>query len=142
MVNDLFRMVGLESNYTMMTTKNPQTLKEKIFNKIAKPLLYTISMSSLFSTLMYALPFPMINLWDLFVEFCFGSFWLAVFFIALIYFILLMMAGISYYTVIIFMLFYFLAMSIGYGYPLFTAFITIFAIIYMIYQIFRVLENR
>lgn len=104
--------------------------------------LFAISMFSIPSLFFYALPFPMINLWDLFVEYMFGSFWLAVFFIALIFFIILMLGGISYYTVIIFMLYYFTAMAIGYGYPLITVAVAAFALIYMLYQIFRVLENR
>jgi len=90
----------------------------------------------------YSLSFPMLNLWDLFVEQLFGSFWLAVGFISLIFFIILMLGGISYYTVIIFMLYFVLAMTIGYGYPLITALIAIAGSIYMYYQIFKWWDNR
>jgi hypothetical protein len=84
----------------------------------------------------------MLNLWDLFVEQLFGSFWLAVGFISLIFFIILMLGGISYYTVIIFMMYFVLAMTIGYGYPLISAGIAIFGTMYVVYQGFKWWENR
>jgi len=125
--------------------KNKITLKEKLLllrEQVRKPVLLLLALLPILGLSFYALPFPMLNLWDLFIGNLFGSFWLAVFFIALIFFIILMLGGISYYTVIIFMLYYFFAMAFGYGYPLITGLIMIFALIYMMYQIFRLLENR
>lgn len=97
---------------------------------------YTLTMTG------YSIGFPMINLWDLFVEQLFGSFILAVFFIALIYFVILMLGGISYYTVIIFLIFYSFAMAIGYGMPVITVIVALFGIAYLIYQGFKFMENR
>lgn len=132
-------------SYTMDTNKTKKTLKEKLLllrEQIKRPVQLLLALLPILGLTLYALPFPMINLWDLFVEYTFGSFWIAVFFIALIYFILLMLGGISYYTVIIFMLYYFTAMAIGYGYPLITVGITVFALVYMMFQIFKLVDNR
>lgn len=131
----------------MEYNKPKETLKEKwirIRDKIKYPALFIIAIVPLLGLLQhyYSLGFPMINLWELFVENLFGSFWLAVAFIALIFFVILMLGGISYYTVIIFMIYYLLAMTIGYGYPLITAVIAIFGTMYLIYQTFKWWENR
>ena len=53
-----------------------------------------------------------------------------------------MLGGISYYTVIIFMLYFVLAMTIGYGYPLVTVLIAIAGTMYMFYQVFKWWDNR
>ena len=85
----------------------------------------------------------MMNLWDLFVEQIFGSFWPAVIFIALIFFIILILGGISFYTVIIFEIYFLLAMAIGYGYPIFVFPLLVGSIIYAIWQVFKLFfENR
>jgi hypothetical protein len=127
------------------TQTKPKTLKEKLLmlrEQVRKPLLILFAIIPLLGIVLYSLPFPMISLYDLFVEYLFGSFWIAVLFISLIFFVILMLGGISYYTVIIFMLYYFLAMSIGYGNALLTVPIAVFGLIYAIYQVFRLLENR
>jgi len=85
----------------------------------------------------------MLNLWDLFVEQIFGSFWPAVLFIAIIFFIILILGGISFYTVIIFELYFIMAMAIGYGYPILVFPVLLFSIIYAIWQVFKLIfENR
>ena len=129
------------------TTKPKETLKEKLIrirDKIKYPVLFILAIIPLLTMIQhyYALGFPMLNLWDLFIEQLFGSFWLAVGFISLIFFIILMLGGISYYTVIIFMLYFLLAMTIGYGYPLIAAGIAIFGTMYAVYQAFKWWENR
>jgi len=131
----------------MEQIKQKETIKEKLIrirDKIKYPALFILAIIPLLAMIQhyYSLGFPMLNLWDLFVEQLFGSFWLAVGFISLIFFIILMLGGISYYTVIIFMLYFVLAMTIGYGYPLITALIAIAGSIYMYYQIFKWWDNR
>lgn len=85
----------------------------------------------------------MMNLWDIFVEQIFGSFWPAVLFIAFVFFILLMLGGISFYTVIIFEIYFLMCMAIGYGYPFLVAFVLIGSIIYLTWQVFKLFfENR
>jgi len=85
----------------------------------------------------------MMNLWDVFVEQIFGSFWAAVLFLAIIFFIILMLGGISFYTVIIFEVYFLLAMAIGYGYPIFIFPVLAGSIIYATWQIFKLFfENR
>ena len=129
----------------MENNKPKKTLKEKwlmLRDQIRKPILLVLALLPVLGLMLYALPFPMLNLWDLFVEQVFGNFWIAIFFIGLIFFVILMMGGISYYTVIIFMLYYFLAMALGYGYPLLTVPVAAMSTTYLIYQVFRVLENK
>ena len=126
-------------------TKPKKTLKEKLLevrDKVKKPILYFLFLLPIIGLLGYSLGFPMLNLWDLFVEYLFGSFWLAVLFIMLIFFTILMMGGISYFTVIIFEIYFLLAMVIGYGYPLFTVSFAVFGVMYMMYQMFKWWENR
>ena len=129
------------------TNQPKETVKEKLIrirDKLKYPALFVIAIIPLLAMVQnyYSLSFPMLNLWDLFVEYLFGSFWLAIAFISLIFFIILMLGGISYYTVIIFMLYFVLAMTIGYGYPIVSAFIAIFGTMYVIYQGFKWWENR
>jgi len=70
--------------------------------------------------------------WDIFVENIFGAFWPAVIAIAFFFFIILMLGGISLYSVIIFELYFLYAMSLGYGYALISWIITASAIIAII----------
>lgn len=85
----------------------------------------------------------MMNLWDLFVEQIFGAFWPAVAFLAIIFFIILMLGGISFYTVIIFEAYFIMAMALGYGYPLLVFPVLAGSIIYAIWQVFKLIfENR
>jgi hypothetical protein len=85
----------------------------------------------------------MINLWDLFVEQMFGSFWAAVIFLMIIFMILLALGGISLYTNIIFNLYFILAMAIGYGYPLFVFPLILGAFLYFMFQAIKLfMENR
>jgi hypothetical protein len=131
----------------MEQEKPKETLKEKLIrirDKLKYPALFILAIIPLLGMLQhyYSLAFPMLNLWDLFVEYLFGSFWLAVGFIILIFFVILMLGGISYYTVIIFIIYFLLAMTIGYGYPLVTVVIAIFGTMYAVYQTFKWWENR
>jgi uncharacterized protein YybS (DUF2232 family) len=146
-------MVGLEGYYSvkaslkfaMESNKPKETLKEKlsmVINQVRAPLLLFFFILPIIAFMGYSLGFPMLNMWDLFVEYLFGSFWLAIAFLILMFFLILMLGGISYYTVIIFLLYFILAMTIGYGYPLFTVAIAIFGTMYCIYQVFKWLENR
>jgi len=112
-----------------------------------------MSMSLLLASLLLILPtvsayasgpgVGLMNLWDLFVEQIFGSFWAAVIFIAVIFFIILMLGGISFYTVIIFEAYFIMAMGIGYGYPIFVFPILVVSVLYLTWQVFKlVFENR
>ena len=85
---------------------------------------------------------PLMNLWDLFVENIFGSFWIAVLFIAMVYFILLMLAGISMYTILLFFYYYFVAMAIGYGEALIWMPLAFFGMASPLFQLIKWGENR
>ena len=85
----------------------------------------------------------MMNLWDLFVEQMFGSFWAAVVFLVIIFAIILALGGISLYTNLIFNAYFVLAMAIGYGYPLLVLPLMAGSVIYFIYQAIKLfMENR
>ena len=107
-----------------------------------KNLFYLLLIPAVISLLGYSMGFPMLNMWDLFVENIFGTFWLAVICIMLIFFLILMLGGVSFFTVQLFLLFFILAMAIGYGQPLITVTVVIFGTMYCIYQTFKFLENR
>jgi len=80
---------------------------------------------------------PGLNLWDLFVEYTFGNFFMAVIVIAILLMIILMMGGISWITSIIYLMSFGLAMMIGYGYPLYSVMIVSFGIIFLVYEIWK-----
>lgn len=90
----------------------------------------------------YTLPIPMMDLWTLFVDNIFGSFWVAILFIVLFFFIILMLGGISYYSITLFIAYFLLAMSLGYGYSLISFFIIAFGIIYLGYGVYKVMNNQ
>jgi hypothetical protein len=124
-----------------------QTTKEKLIkirDKIKYPILFILAMLPTLTILQnyYSLNFPLMNLWDVFVEQLFGSFWIAVAFISIFFFIILMLGGISYFTVVIFMMYFLLAMTIGYGYPLIPAALATFGTVYFLFQGFKWLDNR
>ena len=81
--------------------------------------------------------FEMMDLWTLFVENIFGGFWLAIFGLATIQSIIMAIGGISAYSNLTFVMFFFLAMLIGYGQPLIPLFVFIIMVLYTFYQIFR-----
>ena len=56
-----------------------------------------------------------LNLWDLFVEYTFGSFGLSVIVLGLLLSLILMMGGISQITTLSFSMLFVFAMGIGYG---------------------------
>lgn len=80
--------------------------------------------------------------WDIFVENIFGAFWPAVIAIAFFFFIILMLGGISLYTIIIFECYFLFGMSLGYGYPIISVAITAVIIIMAIWQFIKFGENR
>ena len=102
---------------------------------------FVAALMSIQSVAAYPLALPMMNLWDLFVENIFGSFFVAIIFIGLAFFIILMLGGISYFTVIAFLLFFYLAMTIGYGYAIFSGPIIFVGVIYFVYQGIKFLSN-
>ncbi len=80
---------------------------------------------------------PALNLWDLFVEYVFGNFWLAVIGIGLGLGLILIMGGISFLTSTLFLASYMLAMVLGYGYPLVSLVIMGGAFIFFIFQLWK-----
>lgn len=90
----------------------------------------------------YSKGFPMMNVWDVFVENIFGSFFVAVIFICLIFYIILMVGNITHFTNLIFMMFFVLSMALGYGGLLVVFIISFSGFLYFIYQLIKFFENR
>ena len=117
-------------------------LKRLITNLIALALI-PISLLPIASAYTAGPLIDMLSFWDIFVVNLFGSFWPAILFIAMIFFLILMLAGISLYTVIIFLMYFIAAMSIGYGYAIIVWPILFFSITYFLWQFIKLIfENR
>ena len=67
----------------------------------------------------------MMDLWTLFVENVFGGFWMSVFGLCALIFMILALGRLSGWSIISFIIVFFLAMAIGYGYPLVLVLITL-----------------
>lgn len=68
----------------------------------------------------YPLGLPALNLWDVFVENVFGSFWISIIALCIVFFLILILGGISAWTALTYQGIFLLAMSIGYGQSLIT----------------------
>jgi hypothetical protein len=90
----------------------------------------------------YTLPIPMMDLWTLFVDNIFGSFWTAIIFIIIFFFIILMLGGISYYSITLFITYFLLAMSMGYGNPIITLVIILFGIGALGFGVYKFMNNQ
>ena len=76
-----------------------------------------------------------LDFWTLFVQYIFGGFWMAVFGIALLIFIIMGVLGrISIYSVTWYIMMFFLAMTLGYGYVTLNIFITLALIVATIFS--------
>ena len=60
------------------------------------------------------------DLWSLFIENIFGGFWMSIVGLIAVMGIILMLGSVGFPTVIIFSMFFILAMAIGYGHPIIT----------------------
>jgi len=77
----------------------------------------------------------MMDLWTLFVENIFGGFWLSLIGLAGVFLLILMMGGVSFLTILIYLSFFALSMSIGYGHPLVTIPIVIFIFSWFTFEV-------
>lgn len=77
----------------------------------------------------------MVDLWWLFVENVFGGFYLAVIGLAAIYFVILVMGGVSLLTNIYYNMIFFTIMMMGYGTRLIPALVLISLIVWFFMQL-------
>lgn len=68
----------------------------------------------------YPLGLPIMNLWDVFVENVFGTFWISIAALCGIMFIILLLGGISVWTNLTYQAIFVLAMVVGYGQAIIT----------------------
>lgn len=124
--------------------KQNKSSEEKAKTKLKNWILgIFLIVATLPSVLAYSTGWNLPTIWDVLVEDLFGSFWGAVVFLMLIFFVILSLGGISFYTVLIFEMYFFLAMSIGYGYAIFVFPVLVASVIYFIWQVIKLfLENR
>ena len=83
----------------------------------------------------------MISIWNLLVEQVFGGFWLSVAGLALIFFLILAMGSVSIFDILTFLLFFLLAMALGYGYAIVTVPIVILITAWSVFQYMRFQER-
>jgi len=84
----------------------------------------------------------MMDLYTLFIDNVFGSFWMAVVALVLINGLILVMGGVSGYSVGLFLGIFLLAMALGYGYNILTVPILIIVIVWSIFQMTKFIEER
>jgi hypothetical protein len=83
----------------------------------------------------------MLSIWDLLVEQVFGGFWLSVVGLTFIFFIVLTIGTVSIFDILVFLLFFLLAMALGYGYAIVTIPIVILVVAWAIFQYMRFQER-
>lgn len=89
----------------------------------------------------YAITFPGYDLYEVFVEHVFGSFWVAVFGLAIIIFIILaLVGGLSSLTSLTYCGLFILSMSIGYGMAIITVPMWGFIMFWSMTQIIRLIN--
>lgn len=79
----------------------------------------------------------MMNLWDVFVEQVFGSFWMAVIALSLIILIILWMGNISAWTSMAYVTMFIFALAIGYGPALITIILFIGLLSWAVFEILQ-----
>ncbi len=89
----------------------------------------------------YAVGLPAMNLWDFFVETVFGSFWISVIGLAGIFFIILMLGGISAWTNLTYQMVFLLAMAIGYGQAIVTVPLWVALVSWSVFQLIQYLGS-
>ncbi len=80
---------------------------------------------------------PAFNLWDVFVEYTFGNFWIAIIVIAILFSLMLQMGGISQMTTVVFLGSFFVSMAIGYGWALVSVVIFVSAATLTVWELFK-----
>jgi len=81
------------------------------------------------------------DLYTLFVENLFGGFWLSVFSLSIIYALMLAFGSVSGYSIMLFLMVFLLAMSLGYGVSLVSVTITLFIATWFIIQLVKSYDN-
>lgn len=83
----------------------------------------------------------MIDLWNFLVSQTFGGFWLAVIGMCFLFFVILILGGVSFFDNLLFQLFFFFAMAVGYGYAIISVTITILIVGWAGMEIAKLIES-
>lgn len=89
----------------------------------------------------YPLGLPMMNLWDAFVENVFGSFWISIIALCLVFFIMLALGGISGWTNLTYCAIFILTMVIGYGQAIITIPLWVGLMSWSVFQILQYINS-
>ena len=81
------------------------------------------------------------NLWDIFVEYVFGGFWLSVVGLSVVMTIMMMLGGVSAFSTMIFCLAFLLVMAMGYGYPIITVPLWTFIFAWSAFQVYKLMSS-
>jgi hypothetical protein len=86
---------------------------------------------------------PLLNLYDVFVNYVFGGFWFSVLGLAGIMFVIMgPIGGITAFSVLFYLAMFFMAMGIGYGQAIVTVPIFVAVLIWFVWNIVKYIENR
>ena len=81
------------------------------------------------------------NLFDIFVTDLFGGFWLSIICLSLIFGLIMMLGGVSPYSIMTFDILFLLSMTLGYGVPIITVFVVAGLVIWSVLQITKFLSG-
>ena len=86
-------------------------------------------------------PTGIIDLWTLFVEGIFGSFWISVIGLALLMYIIFILGKVSQYSAMLYLLMFFVAMTLGYGYSTLTVILTLVIFVMFLFSMNGYMER-
>ena len=89
----------------------------------------------------YPLGLPITDLWAVFVEAVFGGFWLSLIGLMVIIGIILALGGVSVFSLVMYELFFLLAMIMGYGYNIITIPVFTLTVAWAVFQFSRFVNS-
>lgn len=81
-----------------------------------------------------------LNLWDVFIDYTFGNFWITVIILAALYFIILLFGGISSITSLLYLAVFTGAMAIGYA-PFYAVIVFAMSVIFFLWQLVKLISD-
>ena len=81
------------------------------------------------------------DLWTVMVEMIFGGFWLSIVGLCLLFSVILMLGGLSSFSIMTFCLSFVLVMVMGYGYPIITIPLVTLIIGWSMFQIYKLIAT-
>jgi hypothetical protein len=92
--------------------------------------------------MVFPMPTGAFDLWTLLVEYTFGNFWMCVIGLAVVIFIILILGRVSIYSSTLFVLMFFMAMTLGYSLVIVNIFVTMLLLIATIFSVKSYFDAR